>query len=163
MPTTSKLYAEVFKDSAYNPAEPDKIELVGEWLGRNTFKTIVDIGCGRGNYIKALDYKITGVDPIGGDIKSDILGLEGRWDGLYCMDVLEHISPEELESNLKHLVTFSDNALLGIANHSDVWNGKELHLIQQPADWWLERLSRHYSEVALTRYGERFFVFECLV
>lgn len=159
----SELYTKVFEDEDYNPAEPEKIKLVKEWLDRNKFKTIVDVGCGRGNYLKALDYDITGVDPIGGDIRSDIVGLVGKWDGLYCMDVLEHIPPDELDENLKCLSKLSDNALIGIANHSDVWENTELHLIQQPSDWWADELLKHYKEVALVQYGERFFVFECLV
>jgi len=170
MNTTSKLYSRVFSDTEYNPVEPEKIAIVKDWLDRNSFKTIADIGCGRGNYIERLEYDIDAVEPSNAKIskniankiiRSDILGIKDKWDAIYCMDVLEHIKPEEIDENIKHLSKVAPNALYGIANHTDIWNGVELHLIQKPCDWWMEKLLEYYSEATLAQYGERFFIIEC--
>ena len=170
--STTSLYNKLYKDKSYNDKTPFKIEFVKTWAEINELKTLIDIGCGRCHYMKEID-NVTGLEPStyacehdlkGLDvINSDILGLNtGRtWDGLYCMDVLEHIPYEEIDDVLRVLSELAPKAIFGIANHSDVQDGVELHAIQQPAEWWSIMLRKHYNKVQLTYEPLRYFVFEC--
>lgn len=142
---------------------PDKErqEFVRRWA--KPYKKLLDVGCGKGNYIKALkEFDIDGLDPFSdtAKFKQSILEFKPKkYDAFYCLDVLEHLSKEELDANLKALKTFAPVGLLGIANHSDVWDGVELHLIQENSDWWIKTLSKHF-EVKLLQDGERYFLLE---
>jgi len=49
---------------------------------------------------------------------------------------------------------------LGIANHSEKWQGVQLHLIREGADWWERLLSRHYQSLIGVYQSERYFIFE---
>lgn len=178
MSGTAKLYDKMFKDRFYGREEPYKQGIVLTWAQINDLKKLIDIGCGRGHYIKYLasnGFSVTGLEPsdylINNDlsllqpIHSDILGLQTKrtWDGLYCMDVLEHISKKDIRKNLAKLVPLAPKALFGIANHSDIYLDHELHLIQEDAYWWQDLLDKYYKTVTLTYQPLRFMVFECSV
>ena len=76
------------------------------------------------------------------------------------MDVLEHIESSKIEDTLKALSTLSDNALIGIANHSDVWRGTQLHLIQKDSIWWESLSSRYYESITRIYQSQRYFIFD---
>ena len=166
---TTVLYNTVFEDEKYNARVDYKVKIVLDWIAYNNLSTLLDVGCGRGHYIK--ETGATGLEPssliaeqLKGDvINSDIQNLETdrTWEGLYCMDVLEHISYDEIDSCLEKLKTLAPTALYGIANHSDIQKGVELHLIQEEPDWWLEKLRRVYKNVKLTYEPARYMVIEC--
>lgn len=169
-----ELYSRIFsEDETYNGFEGDKVDVVDSWIKTNKFKAVADIGCGKGNYLKSLKdkYDITGVEPSSflcdGVLKqykvinSDILSVEGKWDALYCMDVLEHIMPEDIDKTVSKLSKLAKHALIGIANHSDRWDGVELHLIQEGYPYWQELLEKHYKNVKLVDDQVRFFILEC--
>lgn len=170
------IYDEIFStEDGYDRAYGYKLNMVLEWVKRNGFEEILDVGCGRGHYLKMLtenDIKVTGLEPskyivstLGGYevINDDILGeaKKGRrWEGLVCMDVLEHIEPEKISQNLKALSLMSRHAFFGIANHSDIWHGVELHLIRQGPEWWERELTKNFKIIKCTIVSKRFFVFE---
>ena len=167
-------YDDVFKQEEYNLPDKNRIKQVQDWLVKGD--SILDVGCGRGHYLKKfikLGYAPVGIEPSEYVIKKNLKNLpvihgtiqdiKDNYDALYCMDVLEHIDPEEIDKNLAHLAKHAPKALYGIANHSDVWDGVELHLIQQPAIWWFEKLRQYYSEVEIVEQGDRFNMFDCHV
>ena len=167
-------YDDVFKQKEYNLLDKNRIKQVQDWLIKGD--SILDVGCGRGHYLRTLikaGYAPVGIEPSQHVIKHDLKNLpvihgaisdiEDYYDALYCMDVLEHIDPEEIDQNLAKLSRHADKALYGIANHSDIWDGVELHLIQQPAAWWFEKLQKYYSEVSIVEQGYRFNMFECYI
>lgn len=168
--STTSLYNKVYKDKTYNDRSDSKIKFVKDWIEENYLEDVLDVGCGRGHYLK--ETGATGLEPSNyvceNDLKrfhvinSDILGSETshEWEGLYCMDVLEHISHEDIDMNLKKLAELAPKALYGIANHSDFYLGTELHLIQEDANWWYPLLKKYYKNVRLTYEPQRYFVFE---
>lgn len=149
----------------YNQPNKERQEFVRDWATKHKFKKLLDVGCGKGNYMKALkEFKIQGVDPYSNDksvIPKSILEFKPtkKYDAFYCLDVLEHIDKPSLDENLKALSKFAPVGLLGIANHSDVWDGVELHLIQEGSGWWGEILSKYFT-VKLLEDGDRYFMFE---
>jgi 2-polyprenyl-3-methyl-5-hydroxy-6-metoxy-1,4-benzoquinol methylase len=175
-----KIYA---TDNSYNASVEYKLEMVLQWVKNNGFKNLLDVGCGQGHYLKLLSengIKVTGLEPsknIADTLKDydvindDILGLakkKRQWEALICMDVLEHIEPSEIEETVKALSSLAPHALIGIANHSDIWRGVQLHLIQQGPYWWRDLLSHHYSRLnciheTFTKYrSKQFFIYEAV-
>lgn len=170
----TELYNRAYQDPTYNPKEAMKIKWVREWVEEQDLKTVLDVGCGRGHYLKEITFA-DGLEPstylcenelkdfnvINSDIQS--LKTDKKWDGLYCMDVLEHIDPSEIEAVVEKLSKLAPKAMYGIANHSDPFNGVELHLIQEDVHWWRTLLSKYYKDVRLTYEPDRYFVLECYV
>lgn len=170
------IYDTIFAtDPKYNGAYGYKLRTVLDWVKRNNFNEVLDVGSGRGHYLKL--FRENGIKAIGLEpskyitdnlkdykvVNDDILGFSQysrNWEALICMDVLEHIEPDKIEANIKALSTLSKHALLGIANHSDIWHGTELHLIRQGPRWWIGKLSKCYSGINSLFQSDRFFIFE---
>jgi len=117
------------------------------YLSNNT--KIIDIGCGKGHYLRALSNKgfnnLLGLElseeccrehlnllpHINANfIDYNILIKDKEFDLALCRDMLEHIPLDNIDSVIENIDRISNFSLLGIANHSDVFDGVELHLIQ---------------------------------
>ena len=86
-------------------------------------------------------------------------------DLVTCIDVLEHVEPECLDAVLKELTRIT--VRLGFFTvHTGpamkfLSDGRNAHLIQWPLNWWVDRLSQHFTVeyfTNLTGDGQ-----ECLV
>jgi len=135
-----------------------------DWLMGRDLKevlTAIDFGCGTGHIVRALRKRgidATGVDFstsletrdwmgddkfVCGDVRTADLGVKA--DLVVCHDVLEHLTeadaPVALDNLAKHTGKF---ASIAIANHSDVWNGHELHLNNKPIGWWKPLLEERW-------------------
>jgi len=139
-------------------------------------QTAFDFGCGRGHVLNALasrNIEVTGVDfsseperPgkvkfVKGDIRTVDLGQKA--DLVVCHDVLEHIEKRHIEEVVANLAKHAEGFIsLAIANHSDIWNGKELHLIREEIDWWADLLERHFEILeAEERLNNILYLFWC--
>lgn len=128
---------------------------------------VLDAGSGRGSVLRyMLDQ---GVDAFGIELSKSAcdMYLQGlphanadiiswakqghRYEGLVCTDVLEHIPREELDGVLSALATMAPSGLLGIANHSSIHNGHELHVIQEGRRWWMKRLGQYFRSVEVVK------------
>ncbi|MCZ4294804.1 class I SAM-dependent methyltransferase [Vibrio sinaloensis] len=179
MSELKNVYDAVYTENeSYNFHYPAK-DLIVDVYARQVNGNVLDAGCGQGGNLKRL--LAQGIDTFGVElstvccekyladlphINSDIVGYaeisKQRYDGLICFDVLEHIPETSLDDNLKALSSLSDSALLGIANHSDIQCGEELHLIQENAEWWVSRLKEHYvnAKCIVSLLDDAFFVVE---
>lgn len=73
-----------------------------------------------------------------------------------CIDVLEHVEPECLESVLDDLERITPKfgfftIHLGPAKKV-LADGRNAHLIQKPADWWTEKLEARFEILALEQH-----------
>lgn len=170
-------------DNLYSSDKYGKVENKNQanWLmSRNLsgIRTAVDFGCGRGhavNTLTKLGIKTTGVDfadslvDTWGDSTSFINGdvrntnLDKTFDLVVCHDVLEHISMEDIDDAMDNLARHTGKLVsLAIANHPDVWNGKELHLIQEGVDWWRKKVEARWEIIEYeSRLGGRLHLFWC--
>ena len=151
----------------YNFVEPTKNAIVDSFVQLINGK-ILDAGCGEGVHLKRiLSY---GYDAFGVELSStccerflkdiphdnnDIINFSRsttiKFNGILCMDVLEHIPYEDIDETIDSLKNISNIAMYGIANHSDILNGVELHIIQQDYNWWLRKLKLFYKNVYLIK------------
>lgn len=103
-------------------------------------RDILDYGCGKRTLEQTLGFKIRNYDPC-------IPGLEAPPKParlVVCTDVLEHVEPECLEVVLDDLRRCTaDTGFFVIctgATKKILADGRNAHLIQKGARWWLDRL-----------------------
>jgi hypothetical protein len=71
--------------------------------------------------------------------------LENKYDILICTDVYEHLDKSFIESVVEICSKISKYSILSIANHSEIWNGLELHTIQENDIWWENILNKYFT------------------
>lgn len=107
------------------------------------FTDILDYGCGKGKLGLGRKY-----DPAIPEFSAD----PEPADLLVCTDVLEHIEPDKLDNVLKHMRSKMLKAgyfTIGCAPAAKkLPDGRNAHLIVQPPDWWLEKLSQYFTVVS---------------
>jgi 2-polyprenyl-3-methyl-5-hydroxy-6-metoxy-1,4-benzoquinol methylase len=106
-------------------------------------KAILDFGCGKATLAARLGpaYRVTNYDPC-------IEGLDARPEPhpvVVCGDVLEHVEPECLDDVLAELRRVTQEVGLFVvhltAAKKTLPDGRNAHLIQQPAEWWQARIA----------------------
>lgn len=109
-------------------------------------RSILDYGCGKQTLLEALRLPYArGYDPCipGLDIEPAPAEL------VVCTDVLEHIEPDCLDEVLKHIraltlrVFFTAISLRQAKKFLP--DGRNTHLIVQPAKWWMAKMMDHFE------------------
>jgi hypothetical protein len=72
-------------------------------------------------------------------------GVKNKYDVLINLDFLEHIEEKYIDNILTTFRDLSPYCIIAIANHSDIQNDIELHLIQQNNDWWKSKLEDKFN------------------
>lgn len=108
--------------------------------------TVLDYGCGKGTLANALGRPewLIEYDPAidGKDAKPE------RADIVVSTDVLEHIEPELLDNVLTHIADLASKAAVlvisTVRSTKTLADGRNAHLIVQPAAWWKEKLEKYF-------------------
>lgn len=162
--------AAVYDDVFENDLAFDRLDLSNEpklkyvlAFAKSIDGKVLDAGCGRGSVLRFM--RDNGVDAFGIELSAvacdmylqglphanaDIISWADQghtYAGLICTDVLEHIPPDQIDAVLEALAKLAPTALLGIANHSSIHNGHELHVIQKGHKWWMEKVGRYFRDV----------------
>lgn len=119
------------------------------WAGRVTrfgrrlgALTVLDYGCGSGTLAPAIAgrFEVREYDP--GVPGKDALPAPA--DLLVATDVMEHIEPEALDAVLAHMAALAGKGVfLAVATgpaSARLPDGRNAHLIVEPAAWWLAKL-----------------------
>lgn len=123
---------------------------------------ILDYGCGKARLAKSIkpnhEVTVNLYDP--GVIEYSATPDSAQM--VCCIDVLEHIEPEHLDAVLDDLQrcveffgVFSIHTGPAIKTLSD---GRNAHLIQQPAKWWLPKLLSRFDLMSFSLVPNGFFV-----
>ena len=120
--------------------------------------SLLDVGCGRGEMLDAAENM--GFDVRGVEIVDDLIDgtrvVRGKstkipfptksFDYLVCLDVIEHLLPEDTEDTFKEFARVAKKKILVcIANWSDTGHiGEELHINRKPYTEWDDLLKNHY-------------------
>ena len=151
------------QDQDYGIASLDFVLLVIDMVDQLGAKSITDYGAGKCNLEKKMielgqsDFQYYPYDPAFPEY-----GEPREADLVCCIDVLEHIEPPYLEAVLEELARITIKVGLftiftgpALKNLPD---GRNAHLIQQPASWWLPRNCGHFEIVQMQRLKGVFWV-----
>jgi 2-polyprenyl-3-methyl-5-hydroxy-6-metoxy-1,4-benzoquinol methylase len=128
---------------------------------KHDVSSILDYGCGKGALKPAISGRLTAMiseyDPaIPG--KQD---MPAPADLVVCTDVLEHIEPEYLDAVIAHLHSLTNRILFAAVSTrlavKTLADGRNAHLIVQPADVWRPLLVRDMTVLEWEERGDEFF------
>lgn len=118
---------------------------VDDIMQRGNCQSVLDYGCGKGGLKAALpQYDVREYDPAipGKD------ALPEPADLVLCADVLEHVEPELIDNVLAHIASIAIKfAMLSPSTKAakkTLPDGRNAHLIVQPASWWRRKFSEHF-------------------
>lgn len=121
--------------------------------------SLLDVGCGKGTVLRwamgcgfgpvlgleVVDTACQGSNPRVQEIDTaaDLRAVRSReWDLVICLDVLEHLEPEETEAALRELRRVAaKEVVVSVQNNSSVHMGVELHTNKRSMNEW-ERIIR---------------------
>ena len=163
MKNYKEIYEQSFSDSKYNlhPDTEFRFNMVYDYINTNQVNSLVDISSGRGNIIKYITLNHPNIEILSCDLKKfhdydvefiemdlcnkDTFKITKKYDLLTCLDVLEHIDKECVDDILYFFSRISKYSLVTIANHSDIQNGVELHLIQENMEYWAPLIEKYFE------------------
>lgn len=138
--------------------------MVSEIIQRMGITHLLDYGCGsQVNLAKHLKvpHKVTyqAYDPAVPRFEKAPLPAQM----VACIDVMEHIEPEHLDSVLNDLARLAEGVIFmtidtGPALKS-LSDGRNAHLIQQPIGWWVPKLLSRWELQTLQATSEHSFLF----
>lgn len=119
-------------------------------------RDILDYGCGQRTLERTLGFPIRNYDPC-------IPGLDAPpepADVVVCTDVLEHVEPDCLDEVLDDLKRVTRRiGFFVIANRpakKTLPDGRNAHLIQEPASWWRPKLEQRFQVSQLQEFTGEF-------
>lgn len=121
---------------------------------------VLDYGCGKGELNLHLPFEVRNYDPA---IEKFSEHPETPSDIVVCTDVLEHIEPDLIDNVLDDLCRLTGRiAMLVICllpAHKTLADGRNAHLIVQPAEWWMEKINARWNvlshEIGEDERGEK--------
>lgn len=158
-----KLQTELHKsDANYGVASIHFAPFVSKFINDLNIQTVLDYGAGKGRL--ALNLKVNHeIDMILYD--PAIQAIEHRpepTEMVCCIDVLEHIEPALLDNVLNDLQQLT-NRLGFFTIHTGpakktLADGRNAHLIQEPAAWWLPKLMSRFELYQFNKFNDGFLV-----
>lgn len=115
-------------------------------------ESILDYGSGKSDFLNTLNssfpdhgFEVNQYEPGRPEFAADPKAS----DMTVCVDVLEHIEPEKLDAVLKHIYDKTGKIFYFkvclVPSHSFFEDGRNLHLIVEPKEFWLDKLSEMYN------------------
>lgn len=122
--------------------------LVNEFKSHN----VLDYGCGKGVLQLALGLPTKKFDPCVLEYSKP----PAPADIVACIEVLEHIEPEYLDAVLDDLRRLTRKVLFATVatgpSSKVLQDGRNAHLIQEPEEWWLERIGLRFTVRTIDRH-----------
>jgi hypothetical protein len=147
------------RPEGYGGSGHKRVRTVAEFAAELEAESLLDYGCGQGTLKTALRAAAPALDVF--EYDPAIKGKDGSAkpaDLVVCTDVLEHVEPEKLDAVLAHIRRLArKGAFLAIATRlagKVLPDGRNAHLIVEPASWWLPRLATAGLTPAMTEISE---------
>jgi hypothetical protein len=144
------------KNPRYGAASKKFTQFVVELIERESPASILDYGAGkcalRASLGDAIDgLKFSEYDPALGKIRHM---PKGKFDLVCCIDVLEHIEPGCLGDVIQSIKEKTGRVAFMTIHTGPAGkfldDGRNAHLIQKPAEWWRDILTKFFSDVQMT-------------
>lgn len=159
-----KTYEKSFENANYNlhSDQEFRFQYVINALAKIKVGSVIDISSGRGNLINVIRNFDPKINIASTDLKKfhnyDVPFFEvnlcepdtfknikpNKFDLLTCLDVMEHIEKGCVEDVIRVFSEISRFSILTIANHSDILNGVELHVIQENLTYWKPIIEKYF-------------------
>jgi len=132
--------------------------MVGQIIDTMEIDHLLDYGCGhnlslRENLNPEREFVYQAYDPGVAEYSDDPVPAQM----VACIDVLEHIEPECLESVLDHLEDLTEEILFATVHTGpagkNLPDGRNAHLIQKDMDWWLPKFWDRFHIHSVNRRG----------
>lgn len=165
MRTTDELYGETYYRTYFGRGESIPYERNDHWLRffgsvadsivqRIRPETVLDAGCALGFLVEALRQR--GVRAEGIDVSEYAISnahesvrehvrvgsltetIDGRFDLVTCIEVIEHVDPTEVDAVLRNITSVTDALLL---SSTPMDFEEPTHLNVQPPEYWATRLA----------------------
>ena len=159
-----RMQAELHRNPDYGVASVEYAPLVAEVMQAVGTRELLDYGAGKGRLALTLDNILE--DPVPVHHYDPAIP---EWSQqpqpcnfVACIDVLEHIEPELLENVLDDLRRVT--ARIGFFTvHTEpaekvLLDGRNAHLIQKPASWWLPKFMERFELAQFNRVPNGFYV-----
>lgn len=151
-------------NSLYGRASADYAPMVAQIITGARVTEMLDYGAGKGLLGQALKSILPTPPPIHHYEPAipEWAGEPAPSDFVVCIDVLEHVEPECLDAVLDDLVRVTKrigffSVHCGPAKKT-LADGRNAHLTQQPANWWLPRLLTRFDLSQFSRGPTGFWV-----
>jgi hypothetical protein len=162
--TYRKLQEELHRNPSYGMASVEYAPLVAEYVRRHEIRELLDYGAGKGRLGEELEWLV----PWKLDVRCYDPGVP-RWSTMpspakfvACVDVLEHIEPDLIDNVLDDLRRVTAETGLFTIDTTPAMktlaDGRNAHLIQQPAHWWLPRILQRFELLQFSRIRNGFYV-----
>lgn len=150
-----KMNADIYNDSKRSAGGAKHAAIVRQIAPKWETKTILDYGCGQGDFRKALysltiDYEIYEYDPAikGKDFAS---GCNYNADLIVCADVLEHVEPDKIDNVMEHIFSLMMKGGYFVISLRETKvflpDGRNAHILLRPVEWWLEKFMQQPCEI----------------
>ena len=130
----------------YGIATVHWVKVIDQMAASCRAREILDYGCGKRELEKALGehYRIINYDPAFEEFSAP----PAPGEFVVCGDVLEHIEPDCLDAVLDDLrrVTAKHGLFIIATRPAKKFlpDGRNAHLIVQPLEWWIPRLTQRF-------------------
>lgn len=134
------------KDSNYGSTGALYADFINQLISEHQFSQILDYGAGK----CGLKAKLQKIDYFAYEPSNESLSKQPEpCEFVVCIDVLEHIEPEFLDSvldDLKRVTAYAGFFTIHTKPAKKrLPDGRNAHLIQKPMSWWLPKLEDRFN------------------
>ena len=124
---------------------------IKEMLDTHGVKHLLDYGISSGTqYTKGKLHEYLGLESFTGydpAVEQYSKRPEGKFEGVLCYDVLEHVPESSLDYVIKDIFSFAEKMVMfkmGLAlATAKLPNGDNAHVTVKPLEWWREKIKQH--------------------
>ncbi len=153
-------YRQLHEERRYGNTAVRMRRFVEPWMQLANPGSVLDYGAGQGGFVDILDLPSAVVrDSYDPAIPQIAARPERTYDMVVCIDVMEHIEPNEVADVLADIATFAPKALFIIDTQparATLPDGRNAHTTLEPASWWkrqIEAAFGHATAVPVFRKG----------
>jgi len=148
-----KLYKENYNNNINYNVTMMNFKLIEKYSKMYNVKSLFDYGCGQGiQYTEGKIHKklnisnLTLYDPVIEEFNKKP-NINNKFDMLICIDVMEHIPENEVDSILCDIFKYKFNiAIFSISTvlaRTLLSNGENVHLTVKPISWWTKKILKY--------------------